>query len=249
MLKFNFKLWITMGIAILSSPIAMALPKGFVYLSEVDPTIVQDMRYAGYHNFVGRPIAGYETKTCILTSEAAEALKNIQASLKPQHLSLKVYDCYRPQMAVEDFYTWSKDPSDNKMKAEFYPNVDKSQLFQMGYIARRSSHTMGSTVDLTLVPVPTPNEAVYTPGQRLVACYAPYSRRFKDNSIDMGTGYDCLDVRSHYLYKRIKQKAEQNRTLLRSVMIKNGFEPYAMEWWHFTLKNQPYPDHYFNFPV
>lgn len=225
------------------------LPEGFVYLSDVDPSIAQDIRYAGAHNFVGRPIQGYEKGTCILTTQAANALKKIQADLKPKHLSLKVYDCYRPQMAVKDFYQWSQNSNDIAMKPEFYPNVDKSQLFEMGYIALKSAHSMGSTVDLTLVPLPTPKQAAYTSGQKLVACYAPYTVRFKDNSIDMGTGFDCLDVHSNYLYKRIKQRAQENRDILRSIMMKNGFEPYGKEWWHFTYKDQPFANQYFNFEV
>lgn len=226
-----------------------ALPEGFVYLSDVAPSIQQDMRYAGYHNFVGRPIKGYEKPVCILTKQAADALKNVQIALRPMHLSLKVYDCYRPQMAVADFYHWSQYDPDQSMKAEFYPEVDKKKLFQSGYIAKRSEHTMGSTVDLTIVPLGSKAKAQYVPGQKLKACYAPYGQRFADNSIDMGTGFDCLDFRSDFFYKRLPQLSQKNRALLRNLMLKNGFRPYAAEWWHFTYNAQPYAGTYFNFPV
>jgi len=166
------------------------VPNGFVYLKDVDPTIQQDIRYAGDHNFVGRPIKGYQAPTCILTKQAADALKKIQTQLRKQNMSLKVYDCYRPQMASYDFYQWGQKPDETQMKAEFYPEVEKSQLFDMGYIAKYSEHSQGSTVDVTIVPVPTPKQPTYTPGEKLVACYAPYGQRFKDNSIDMGTGYE-----------------------------------------------------------
>jgi len=229
--------------------LGFALPKGFVYLTDVDPSIVQEIRYAGDHNFVGRPIKGYEKATCILTAKAAKALKNVQASLKKENLSLKVYDCYRPQMAVDDFYQWSENPNQTQMKVEFYPNVEKSQLFKQGYIARKSEHTMGSTLDLTIVPIPTPKQASFTPGQKLEPCYAPLGIRFKDNSIDMGTGFDCLDPHAHVFSDKISERAKKNRLLLRKLMIKNGFEPYDNEWWHFTLKDQPYPNQFFNFPV
>lgn len=226
-----------------------ALPSGFVYLKDVDPSIVQDIRYAGDHNFVGRPIKGYQAPTCILTKQAAEALKNVQTQLRKKKMSLKVYDCYRPQMASDDFYAWSQKSDQAQMKKEFYPEVDKDQLFKMGYVAKRSQHSSGSTMDVTIVPIPTPKQPTYTAGQSLVACFAPYNQRFKDNSIDMGTGYDCLDFRADTWYKRISQRAQANRTVLRSLMVKNGFKPYSKEWWHFTLNDQPYSGQIFNFPV
>ncbi|NNM58751.1 MAG: M15 family metallopeptidase [Legionellales bacterium] len=226
-----------------------ALPKGFVYLGSVDPNIQQAIRYAGYHNFIGRPITGYGRPVCILTQPAAESLENAEKMLLASGYSLKVYDCYRPQRAVDDFYTWSKNPKDQLMKAEFYPRTDKAKLFDLGYIALQSGHSRGSTVDLTLVPLPLKPEALYTPGQKLEACYAPYKQRFQDNSIDMGTGYDCLDVTAHVNNPSISRQAYQNRLLLRKVMIENGFVPYDNEWWHFTLKNEPYPKRAFDFPV
>jgi len=225
-----------------------ALPPDFVYLSDVAPAIQQDMRYAGYHNFIGRPIKGYQAGECILTKEAAVALAQVQKELKKSSLSLKVYDCYRPQMAVDDFIAWSQKPRQQQMKAEFYPRVNKEDFFKLGYVAAKSGHTRGSTVDLTIVPLPTPAEEIYTPGQTLIACFAPYNQRFHDNSIDMGTGFDCMDETAWFAAK-VGKTALANRRLLQNIMEKNGFKPYATEWWHFTLKDEPFPGTYFNFPI
>ncbi|MFN7098383.1 MAG: M15 family metallopeptidase, partial [Gammaproteobacteria bacterium] len=215
-------IWKICSLALLSitwSITAKALPDGFVYLSDVDPTIQQDIRYASYHNFIGRPIKGYNKPVCILTKPTALALQNVQIRLTSLGYSLKVYDCYRPQMAVNDFYQWSLMPSDELMKAEFYPRTDKTQLFKLGYIAMQSGHSRGSTVDLTIVPLPIMTEAAYTPGQKLVACYAPYNMRFKDNSIDMGTGYDCLDLAANVKNKYISKAAYSNRMMLQFIMM------------------------------
>jgi zinc D-Ala-D-Ala dipeptidase len=226
-----------------------ALPKDFVYLKNIDPSILQDMRYAGYHNFIGRPIKGYEGPECILTKQAALALHDVQTELKKQNLSLKVYDCYRPQMAVNDFITWSQIPVEQSMKKEFYPRIEKLNAFKLGYIARKSGHSRGSTVDLTIVSLPAKEQASYRRGQLLTPCFNPYPLRFQDNSIDMGTGYDCLDPSAHGNYQNINAVAFRNRQLLRAIMEKNHFEPYAPEWWHFTLKNEPFPHAFFNFLV
>lgn len=249
--------WFVKLIAIVSlvlvNTVALAgngnLPDGFVYLSNVAPDILQDIRYDSYHNFLGRPVDGYDAAECVLTVQAAQALVKVEAELKSSNLSLKVYDCYRPQRAVNDFIRWSQDSSDNKMKAEFYPRVDKADLFTLGYIAAKSGHTRGSTVDVTIVPIPTLQQQVYYRGQALVACYASYMQRFRDNSIDMGTGYDCLDTTAYPLTGQVSITAHDNRMLLRNIMQKYGFAPYNKEWWHFTLVNEPYPDTYFTFPI
>lgn len=224
------------------------LPENFVYLKDIDSSIVQDIRYAGDHNFIGRPIQGYQSATCILTLPTAQALHKVQTELRKVGLSLKVYDCYRPQMAVNDFIQWSQQP-DQQMKAEFYPRVNKNDFFKLGYVAEKSGHSRGSTVDLTIVALPVQPSAQYQPGQKLVACYAPYGQRFKDNSIDMGTGYDCMDLYAHSDNRQISQAAYQHRLLLRHIMIRYGFVPYAEEWWHFTYKKELFPNRYFNFPV
>jgi D-alanyl-D-alanine dipeptidase len=225
------------------------LPPDFDYLHKVDPSILQDLRYAGNHNFIGRPIAGYKAGICILTHPSAIALKKVQNDLLKQGLTLKVYDCYRPVVAVKDFIHWSTLPKENEMKTEFFPRIDKAKLFEQGYVAEFSGHSRGSTVDLTIVDLVNLDEAPYHAGQPLVNCYAPWSKRFRDNSIDMGSGYDCLDEVSHTNSKQISSRARVNRLLLKRLMIKHGFVPYDKEWWHFTLKNEPFPKTYFNFPV
>ena len=229
---------------------ATALPKNFVYLSDVAPTIQQDIHYAGWHNFVGHPLSGYQVATCILSSQAAEALSKVQLALHCQQLSLKVFDCYRPQTTVNAFIAWSKQPQLTQMQTEFYPTVQKADFFKLGYVAAKSSHTRGSTVDLTIVPLAgSPPNAVYHPGQVLVACTAPYQQRFFDGGLDMGTGFDCMDKQAHIDNQTISATAKKNRQLLQQLMQKNGFAPYHQEWWHFTLRHEPYPATYFNFPV
>lgn len=236
-------------IVFISSQVAYALPSDFVYLKNVDPTILQEMRYAGYHNFVGRPVKGYEASTCILTKQAAQALSLVQQQLLKKSLSLKVYDCYRPTMAVADFMAWSKDAKHVEMKKEFYPAINKADVFSLGYVAEKSGHSRGSTVDLTIVPIPTPKQTKYKIGQPLFACTASVTHRFRDNSLDMGTGYDCMDTLSYPGNTDITTRAYQNRMVLRQIMLKNQFQPYEKEWWHFTLDNEPYPQTYFNFRV
>lgn len=234
---------------LMSGAQAQALPTGFVYLKDVDPSIVQDMRYAGYHNFIGRPIQGYFASECILSAQAAQSLHAVQSELKQSGLSLKVFDCYRPQMAVNDFIAWSKNPKDQQMKTEFYPRVNKKDFFKLGYVMAHSGHSRGSTVDLTIIAMPVRESSAYHPGQKLFSCYGPYQQRFHDNSIEMGTGYDCMDVLSHGDNHAINMIAYHNRILLKDIMTKYGFVPYPEEWWHFTLKTEPFPMTYFNFPI
>src|SRR3984885_7369122 len=167
-----------------------ALPKGFVYLRDTDPTIVQDIRYAGSHNFVGRPIKGYGAAECILSERAASALETVQRMLAEKKLSLIVWDCYRPKRAVGDFLHWSRDPAHSEMKAEFYARTDKEKLFDLGYLARRSAHARGSTVDLGIVPIAFSSVLQPVPLQSLKACTSPKGERFEDGTIDFGTGYD-----------------------------------------------------------
>lgn len=210
---------IALLIAALVHTSAMALPINFVYLSDADPSIKQDIRYYSANNFIGERIHGYEAPTCILTRDAALKLAAIQRQLQQQSLSLLVYDCYRPQQAVDHFVAWSEDPFDQRNKQAYYPHVDKRNLFYEGYISKSSGHTRGSTVDLTIV------------------------------NLAMGTHFDYLDPLSHPLSKQIKGQARQNRFLLRNIMLQHGFIPLATEWWHFTLADEPYPVTYFNFPV
>lgn len=225
-------------------------PEGaFVSISEVDPSILVEARYFGPHNFVGRPIRGYRAPKCLLTREAAEALAKVQAEVKRKGYALKVYDCYRPQRAVDDFVEWAKDLGDQKMRAEFYPQVDKRNLFSDGYIASRSGHSRGSTLDLTLVKLPAKRQPPFREGQKLVACFETAGKRFPDNMVDMGTGYDCFDPLAHTASPAIGAAARENRALLKDAMERHGFSNYEKEWWHYTLKNEPFPDTYFDFEV
>jgi D-alanyl-D-alanine dipeptidase len=232
--------------AVASEPKA---PDGFVALSRVDSSIIQEMRYFTPHNFVGEPIDGYQEPLCILTKAAAEALHKVQVQLLSTGYSLKVYDCYRPQRAVDHFVRWAEDLADDTMKGEFYPRVDKSTLFTDGYIAEKSGHSRGSTMDLTIVKLPAKSTRPYVPGEPLVRCYEPQGTRFPDNSIDMGTGYDCFDTLAHTLDPRITGVQLENRLKLKGAMEAAGFRNLPEEWWHFTLNNEPYPDTYFDFPI
>lgn len=228
---------------------AFALPDGFVYLKDVDATIVQEMRYHGYHNFVGVPVRGYEKPECILTKQAADALKNAQKEAKKQGLSIKVYDCFRPQTAVDHFSEWASDYKNTKTKAEFYVDEPKETLFKKGFIAHKSGHSRGSTVDLTLIPADNPKQEIFIPYENLRNCELPAEKRFKDNSIDMGTGFDCFSALSATLNPAIPEKQMKNRLILKRIMEKQGFYNYDQEWWHYTLNNEPFPKTYYDFPV
>jgi D-alanyl-D-alanine dipeptidase len=229
-------------------PAPAGLPPGFVYLADIDPSIVQDVRYAGAHNFVGRPIAGYEAAECILTEKAARALAGVQAQLVPKKLSLIVWDCYRPTRATADFIRWSKQPGDSKTKAEFYPRIDKSRIFELGYLSTRSAHSRGSTVDLGIMPLGGVVPA-YDPAAPLVPCTAGPVQRYPDGALDFGTGYDCMDELSATLHPQVKGEARRNRLMLRDLMVAAGFRPYRREWWHFELIDEPFPDKSFDFPI
>ncbi|GHG82368.1 M15 family metallopeptidase [Streptomyces griseocarneus] len=224
-------------------------PPGFVALADVDPTIVQEMRYATVHNFTGHRVEGYLRPRCLLTRPAAEALHRAQQVLLREGHTLKVYDCYRPQRAVNDFVAWAKDLDDVRMKREFYPRVEKSRLFEDGYIAAKSGHSRGSTLDLTIVRLPALPTRPYVPGEPLVPCFAPKALRFPDNSLDMGTGFDCFDTLSHTLDPRVTGRQRAHRMLLKTTMENAGFVNLAEEWWHYTLRGEPYPGTYFDFPV
>jgi zinc D-Ala-D-Ala dipeptidase len=225
LVHINYYIFLYLFIFMVINVFAEEKPDNFVYVTKIIPNIKQDIRYLGNNNFVGRPITGYKKPVCILTRAAALALLKVQTELNTQNLGLLVYDCYRPQMAVNDFILWSQNPEDQTTKSRFYPNMEKRNLFKFNYIARRSGHTRGSTVDLTLVDL-------------------------KNNQIlDMGTPFDYLDPLSHPDNRDITATQFKDRMLLRSVMIKFGFMPIKTEWWHFTLKNEPYKNTYFNFFV
>jgi D-alanyl-D-alanine dipeptidase len=249
----TFSMLIRAGVALIitllpaSASAGSALPAGFIYLRDIDPTIVQDIRYAGSHNFVGRPIRGYLAAECILSVSAANALEEVQRKLADKKLSLIVWDCYRPKRAVDDFLRWSEDPAHSEMKTEFYPRTGKEKLFALGYLAKPSAHSRGSTVDLGIVP--TAFSSSPDPSQSLKACTSPKGERFEDGTIDFGTGYDCLDVLANTSNARAGGTALRNRQTLRSYMQRAGFRPYAREWWHFELINEPFHRGGFDFEV
>lgn len=226
------------------------LPVGFVRLSKVVPTIRQDIRYIGSDNFLGRPVRGYKAAECIVTNPTAEALAKVQAEVQLKGYTLKVYDCYRPQQAVDDFVEWAKNSQDQRMKTWFYPNVSKDKLFAQGYIAEHSGHSRGSTVDLTLTSLQQKGKK-----QRSIAkdpmedCRDPAWFRFRDDSLDMGTAFDCFDLAAHTNSRLVSRRAQANRHLLQRAMERQGFKNLPEEWWHYTLIREPFPDYYFNFPV
>ncbi len=221
------------------------MPKDFVYLRDVDLTIQQDMRYAGPHNFTGKPVDGYDAPECVLVRQAADALKAVQADLKPKGLTLRVYDCYRPARAVAAFVDWSKIPDDPNTKATWYPNLNKGALFP-DYIATRSGHSRGATLDLTLVPL---NAAAKNQTGADGACTAPQQGHAPDGSLAMGTSFDCFDVKANTATSGLSEEELENRKLLVGSMQARGFKNYPMEWWHFTFQPEPHPDTYFDFPI
>lgn len=203
--------------------------EAFVDVARVIPSVFLDIRYATPNNFTGKAVRGYDADKCLLTKEAAQALAEVQKEFQKFSLKLQIYDCYRPRRAVENFVEWAKDPNDAGKKPEYYPGVDKKNLFKEGYIAEKSSHSRGSTVDLTIMGV---------------------SKELLDAIwIDMGTNFDFFGPRSHTANPSINMQQKMDRLLLKAVMEKHGFVNYDKEWWHYTLKNEPYPNTYFDFPI
>ena len=197
----------------------------FIVLSDYVPSIVQEIRYHSTYNFIGERIDGYEEPCALLTKEAARALKSVSNEMIVQGYRLKVFDAYRPTAAVKHFILWGIEDTDIRMKPYFYPDLEKQELFSKGYIAKLSSHSRGSTVDLTLLDMASGKE------------------------LDMGSPFDFFGEISHPDFKGITEEQFENRMLLRNVMLRNGFNPLDCEWWHFTLADEPYPDTYFTFPV
>jgi D-alanyl-D-alanine dipeptidase len=224
------------------------MPKDFVYLRDVDPTILQDMRYASADNFTGAKVPGYEAPECVLVRQAAEALKSVQTAVRAKGLTLKVYDCYRPARAVAAFVDWAKKPDDPHAKIVYYPNLAKGALFP-DYIATRSGHSRGATMDLTLVALdasksPAQDEAEPTP-----CTSAPQKSEAPDGSLAMGTSFDCFDVKANMAALGLSKEERENRGMLVEAMQARGFKNYPKEWWHFTLQPEPYPDTIFDFPI
>ncbi|WP_147678551.1 M15 family metallopeptidase [Algibacter pacificus] len=201
------------------------LPEDFVYVKDIIPDLEVELRYHTSFNFVGHPIDAYKTNCLILTKQAAEALRLVQEELETKNLCLKVYDGYRPQQAVNHFMRWARDLNDTINKAIFYPNIKKRNLFKAGYIATRSGHSRGSTIDLTLMDSRT------------------------GMALDMGSPFDFFGEVSWVNYPHISEKQKENRQILQAVMLKHGFRNYSKEWWHFTLRGEPFPNTYFSFPI
>jgi D-alanyl-D-alanine dipeptidase len=200
-------------------------PSGFVVLADYVPHIIQEIRYYSTYNFIGDRIDGYEEPCALLTKEAARALKSVSNEMNVRGYRLKIFDTYRPARAVRHFVLWGIEDLDLRMKPYFYPDLEKQELFAKGYIASQSSHSRGSTVDLTLLDMTTGKE------------------------VDMGSPFDMFSEVSHPDYRGITEQQYDNRMILQQVMVRNGFIPIDCEWWHFTLKDEPFPDTYFDFPV
>ena len=198
---------------------------GFVLLADYVPSVIQEIRYHSTYNFIGERIDGYEDPVALCTRECARALKGVAAELFVRGYRLKVFDAYRPTTAVKHFVLWGIEDTDQRMKPYFYPNIDKTDTFKLGYIAARSGHSRGSTVDLTLLDMATGRE------------------------VDMGSPFDLFDEVSHPSCLDITEEQYEARMLLQQAMARGGFVPYDCEWWHFTLADEPYPDRYFSFPV
>src|ERR1700719_3075200 len=176
-----------------SAATAQTLPGGFAFLRDIDPSILQDIRYAGSNNFIGRPLAGYEATECVVKRDVGLALKRVQKQIAPQRLSLKMLDCYRPARAVHDMVLWAQNGRETPAERRYNPAFSKRDLFRLGYIAEHSAHSTGAAVDLTLVDLKADNSAAYDPGKAYGDCTAPASARVPEASVDMGTGYDCSD--------------------------------------------------------
>jgi len=201
------------------------LPKGFKYIKNAIPNVVEEIRYATAENFIGKPIDSYFSHTSILSNEAMNALIKVQKELNVKGQGLKIFDAYRPQSAVNHFIRWAKMPEDTVMKSQYYPGIPKSRLFELGYISKKSGHTRGSTLDLTIIDMKSGRE------------------------LDMGGPYDFFGEKSHHDFSNITAAQIKNRKLLKSTMEKYGFKAYSEEWWHYSLRGEPYPDTYFDFPV
>jgi len=214
---------------------AQALPDDFVYLHDIDPSIVQDIRYAGANNFVGRPLPGYDAAECVVKRDVALRLKAVQQALQPRGLALKMLDCYRPARAVAAMVAWAQNGAETAAEHRYNPDVAKSDLFRLGYIAAHSGHSTGAALDLTLVDLGADNSAVFDPSAHYADCTAPAARRAPEASIDMGTGYDCSDPKAHTAAAAITPAQRRWRNELVSAMARQGFVNYAKEWWHFSL--------------
>jgi zinc D-Ala-D-Ala dipeptidase len=234
---------LTLALVLLALPAAAReLPAGFVYLREVAPTIAQDIRYASPNNFTAAALPGYGAAECVLRREAAEALSRVQADLAAQKLGLKVYDCYRPERAVRAMWHWAHDGGRDGDK-HFFPNTNKQELFSLGYIAARSRHSAGIAVDLTLIPQPASRPVMDRPSPG-GDCTASAAQRPFDTSLDMGTGFDCLNAKSYTRSNAVSPDQRRARETLRAAMSAHGFRNYFREWWHYEFTGPGEPRGY-----
>ena len=223
-MKIIFQMLLLLSLNLLNAQ-ESSLPPNFVYVEDLIPDIVLEMRYTGENNFLGVAVEGYKSPVAILSRPAALALVKVQQELKENGYCLKIFDAYRPQRAVDHFISWARNPADTLKKADFYPEEDKKDLFSLGYISTRSGHSRGSTVDLTMVDYATGKE------------------------VDMGGSYDHFGEVSHHAFSQLTPEQKNNRNLLKRVMMKYGFQPYSQEWWHYTFQPEPFPNTYFDFLV
>jgi zinc D-Ala-D-Ala dipeptidase len=214
---------------------AQGLPGGFAYLRDIDPSILQDIRYAGLNNFVGRRLAGYDAGECLVKRAVGLALKGVQQELAKQNLSLKMLDCYRPARASHDMVLWAQNGRETPAERRYNPAFSKQELFRLGYIAERSQHSTGAALDLTLVDLAADNSASFDPARAYADCTAPAGARAPEGSVDMGTGYDCSDAKAHTAARAITPTQRRWRDTLLAVMSRQGFVNYSKEWWHFSL--------------
>ena len=214
---------------------AQPLPGDFVYLRDVDPTIIQDIRYATSNNFTGRRLSGYDAPECVVKRGLGLRLKAVQQELAKQNLSLKMFDCYRPTRAVADMVSWAHRGKETAAEHRYMPALSKADLFRLGYVATHSGHSTGAAVDLTLIDIKADNSATFDPKRDYAECTAPVSARAPEGSVDTGTGYDCSDVKAHTAATSITPAQRRWRNLLVAAMARQGFVNYAKEWWHFSL--------------
>jgi zinc D-Ala-D-Ala dipeptidase len=214
---------------------ARPLPGGFVYLRDIDPGIIQDIRYATANNFVGRPLSGYGAAECVVKREVGLRLKAVQQELGRQNLSLKMLDCYRPARAVAEMVAWAQNGKETAAEHRHNPAFSKADLFRLGYIATHSGHSTGAAVDLTLVDLKADNSARFDPHKAYADCTAEVALPAPEGSVDMGTGYDCSDAKGHTASRAITPAQRRWRNILLAAMARQGFVNYAKEWWHFSL--------------
>jgi D-alanyl-D-alanine dipeptidase len=242
---------LSIGFNTMCEMVPQAREKGFVYLHEIDPTIQVSLRYYGNENFLGRRVKAYKKPVLMMTRQAAQALKKVQNDLKKDGYELVIYDAYRPQDAVDNFMAWSLAINDQIKKEQYYPRVDQARVFELGYVAERSGHTRGSTVDLTIIKK---GQKVHDVVEKKRTLLDGFTITFLDDgTVDMGSSFDLFDVASHYENSVIPQEYKTMRTYFHDLMLRHGFKQSPREWWHFTLENEPYPANldssYFNFAI